>query len=123
MIGRVILAVAALTLTGGCSFLPGQSSVSGDWSCRAIGQSTCHSIHENDVYQGRMDRQARITSGTHLSAGGIGADRPTFYGRHVLRVSMLAWVDDDGHYHAPTTVFAPVGEDTWGEPIVEEGDS
>lgn len=111
--------LAALALIGGCSMIPGRSSVSGDWSCRALGQTTCHSISENDVRHS-LTPGARMVTGTSLQSGGIDADRPTLYGRNVLRVSILPWIDTDGHYHAAATVFAPVGEDIWGEPMAGE---
>lgn len=109
-------AVAALALTGGCSILPGRSSVQGDWSCRAIGVSACHSIAENEARPLHAGANGRIVAGAGSDRAIHANDRPVFFGRHVMRISIASWVDDEGHYHAPTTVFAPVGDEMWGEP-------
>jgi len=113
----ILATLAAAALTSGCSVLPGHSSVSGDWSCRAVGVSACHSIAHNDIVNDDPSIGShQAVPASSPTAGVYDFDRPILFGRHVMRVSIAAWIDVNGHYHAPATVFAPTGEEIWGLP-------
>jgi len=109
---------AAAVVTAGCSVIPGRSSVSGDWSCRAIGESACHSIAHNDItHEPAGGPEGQVVTFAGPTAQGVyGADRPQLYGRHVMRVSIAPWIDEEGRYHAASTIFAPTGAEIWGVP-------
>ncbi len=114
-----ILALGAATLVmSGCSIIPGRSSISGEWSCRAIGESACQSIAYNDITHDRagQDGAQVVTTAAPTYQGVYGADRPTLFGRHVMRVTIGPWVDEEGRYHAASTIFAPTGAEIWGVP-------
>ena len=118
-----ILALGAATLVvSGCSVLPGRSSISGDWSCRAIGVSACQSIAHNDITNDQvgMDGAQVIATSASRDYRVYGSDRPTLFGRHVMRVTIAPWVDEDGRYHAASTIFAPTGAEIWGVPSDRE---
>lgn len=109
-----LAAIAAFSvLASGCAVLPGSSSVSGDWSCRAIGAGSCQDIASNDVVDRAETGAAFNAAPTGLPAR-YADDRPIFYGRNVLRVTLAPWVDDEGRFHAGSTVFAPYGREMWG---------
>ncbi|MDF1805783.1 TraV family lipoprotein [Hyphomonas sp.] len=118
IVTRLIMIASAAAMMSGCSVLRGSSSVSGDWSCRAIGVSACQSIAHNDITNNRdAVTGSQVVQAVPTMPGVYGSDRPTLYGRHVMRVSIAAWVDEDGRYHAPSTVFAPTGDEIWGVPV------
>ncbi|MCC5982659.1 MAG: TraV family lipoprotein [Oceanicaulis sp.] len=113
-LGLVLGVVVAAGLVTGCSTFRG-SSVSGEWSCRALGNSTCADIASNDIDVHEVSA-GRIHVGPHGPLVSNAPDRPTFYGRQVLRVTLAPWVDGDGRYHAGTTIFAPYGDEQWAAP-------
>lgn len=115
MIARSLTVVlTASALMGGCSIMPGHGGVQSDWSCRAVGVSACHSISHNEAVQTQSLAGASYIGSPINPGGSTAGDRPAYYGRHVLRVTIAPWIDDDGRYHAASTIFAPTGRAVWG---------
>ena len=106
-------AAAVSVMASGCAVLPDNSSISGDWSCRAVGAGSCSDIASNDV-MGTVEPGAAVSAVPAGQPAQYANDRPTFYGRQVLRVTLAPWVDAEGRFHVGSTVFAPYGQEMWG---------
>lgn len=121
---KAIGPAATLLLLGACSTFGGQSTVSSDWQCRAIGEGSCTSIRENDrralgYVEGMSARQPIMgpaSQSVRYDASTAGSEKPVFYGRTILRVTIAPWVDEAGHFHSGSVVFTAAGAEAWGPP-------
>ncbi|HCR95703.1 MAG: hypothetical protein CMH89_02370 [Oceanicaulis sp.] len=113
----LIIAAGSLFMTG-CTMLP--SSLSSDWQCPALGQSTCTDIASNDELMLEAGASGIVPASAALPSQNA-QDRPVFYGRQVARVTLAPWVDQDGRFHAGEVIFAPYGLELWGAPREGEG--